>query len=248
MASVKDPLEAVDCDILTGKGKKSAKRGIDPKDTLVINDAGEEIKVRSAVTSYAQAMKKKKDAEEAAAAAADILKTYVGKVRDNNAVEGDYQKSYRVLGNKGHITLEDGTSVTFQYSADDSQNDRFLVAKKEVPDEKDPTKMIERPLTVKEVHDILGTDFDVTHEDDITISLKKSILDNKKERKEFSEVLVKAFGTEGIKKYFTKETVVVVKDGMAEQQYKLTKEQREKFQTVAVPYSDTLKAVTVEMD
>lgn len=169
MPKVKDPLEKVGCDILTAKGKKSTKRGINPKDTVVINDTGEEVKVRSAVTAYAQAMKKKKDAEEAAAKAAEVLRTYAGRVRDDNADEGDYQKSYRILGNKGHITLDDGTTVTFQYSADDSQNDRFTIAKIEVPHETKKDKTVMRPMTPKEIHEALGKDFALTHEDDITI-------------------------------------------------------------------------------
>jgi len=219
--SITGPLNQATVAIKTESGKASALRAIDPEKTAVTMDDGTIVVVKTAVNDYVKNILLKKSAEDQAADAAAVLRAYVGAVRDENAYQGDYQKSYRVIGSKTDKT---------QRAADVSQVDKFSVPKTE---------------DIKAIREALGDDvFKDVFEQVTTISIKKNILDNAKKRKELSEKLVEALGKEGIKEFFQKEDVYVIRKGMDQKQYALDPAVRTKLLEQVKQSADAVKDAT----
>ncbi|MBD3260922.1 MAG: hypothetical protein GF334_04470 [Candidatus Altiarchaeales archaeon] len=228
---LKGALTKADVDVKTPSGKKSAIRAIDPTDTVIEVEretdgktSAEDIKVKAAITDYVQKLKTKKAAEEAAAEAADVVRFFVGLVRTDNARQGDYQKTYRLMGNKGQKT---------EYAVDVSENDKWSVSKElDLNDKKTREALIEK---------IGQEDFDKLFEELTTIGIKKEILNNEALRKELSATLFKLLGKDGIKKFFRRETVWTVKKGTEKLQYELPEETVKEFKKIATQAADTVK-------
>jgi phosphoribosyl-ATP pyrophosphohydrolase len=202
----------------TAAGKDSAIRGLDPKGSTVILDDTTEQEVAAAVTKYVLEDTAEKAAKEAKEKAGEVIRLYASTVRDENALCGDYQKTLRVLGTK----VKD-----VQYAVDAAHQDKFSV-----PKSKDDIEAIRK---------ILGPLFESVFEETTEISIKDSVLKNDTLRKELSQLLFKALGTEGIKKYFDRDTTWTVKKGMAEDQFKLDKVVREVLKTKVPQAKDSLK-------
>jgi hypothetical protein len=214
----------------TAKGKKSAVRAIDPQDDTVTLEleVGDELEesteiIKGQVRAFAQAASSEKTFKEQKEDAALFLRKYIKDMRDENAVEGDYQKTYRVLGPKG----KDGT----QYSADLSHNDKFSMPKD--------------PALIDGLKDVLDKDiFDETFEKVLSIQIKPEILKNDKKRREFSKMIVDAIGVEGLKDYFVKEEVYTVKKGLDKRQYELEDTDKSALFEILTPSADTVKNTT----
>jgi hypothetical protein len=228
---LKGHLDKADVDVKTPSGKKSAVRAIDPKDTVIEvereedgNTETSDVKVKAAITDYVQKLKAKKDAEEAAAEAADVVRYFTGLIRTENARNGDYQKTYRLIGNKGPKTT---------YAVDVSENDKFSVdSELDLNDKDTRDALIEK----------LGEDvFKDLFEETTSIGIKKEVLDNESLRKELSGTLFKMLGKDGIQKFFRRETVWKVKPGTEKKQYELPEETVEKFKEIATQSADTVK-------
>jgi hypothetical protein len=225
MAKVKGVLKYASAPTLTAAGKKSEARAVDPQDTVVeVESKAEEQSVLKSVKAYCKAMADEKAAKKAAEEQAEILRAYVGELRSQNAVQGDYQKTYRVVGEKAD---------KLQYQVDVSQADKW-----------GPRKDVDlKALRLK----VGVAAFDAVAEEDTTISIKDEILKNRSERVALSKALEAALGVEGIKKYFSKETVWVVKEGMEKAQYSLPADQKtalaEGFKQVADSVKDSSQKV-----
>jgi len=228
---LKGHLDKADVQIKTPSGKASAVRAIDPGDTIIEVETDvdgtasvTEVKVKTAVTNYIQKLQAKKEAEEATAEAASVVRYFTGLVRSDNAKNGDYQKTYRLMGNKGQKTA---------YAVDVSENDSFSVSSELDLNDKD---------TRKALIDVLGEDnFKKLFEEKTTIGIKKEVLDNETLRKELSGTLFKLFGKDGIKKFFRRDTLWSVKKGVEQLQYKLDAEVAEEFGKIATQSADTVK-------
>jgi len=202
----------------TANGKDSVIRAVDPADSIVVLDDRSEVKVAAAVTSYFLHDAQEKAAKEAKEASAEIVRLYAGSVRDDNALNGEYQKTLRVVGTK---------VKKVQYAVDAAHTDKFTA-----PKSKDDIEAIKTAL---------GSNFDTIFEESVEIGIKDTVMKNDTLRKELSKVLFDALGAEGIKKYFDRETTWRVKKGMAEDQYKLEKAVREILRTKAPQAKDALK-------
>jgi hypothetical protein len=214
---------------LTPGGEKSIMRTLSPgKDEKVAidkvtgsgkNKVTESVQksVLEAVREYVIASNEIASASEKKEDAAAALRIYVKDIRDTNAYAGDYQKTYRVAGTVGNSGVQFGAAVAHQ--------DRFSIPKKEVD--------------IAALKDLVGKDFFNGHfSKDIQISIKKEVMENKDLRKELTQKLVDAFGVDGIKKYFNKEEVWSVKEGLDKAQYDLDKDTRAKFAEKCKQYAD----------
>lgn len=211
----------------TASGKKSVVRCIDPQDDTVTLqvEVDDEIEdrtemVKGQVKAFVKASESEKAFKTQKEEAARYLREYVCKNRDENAIEGDYQKTYRVLGTKGAGGL--------QYAADVSQADKFSLPK--------DSQLIE------DLRGSIDSDlFDENFEKVLVIQIKPEILKNDKTRREFSKLIVEAIGVEGLKKYFQKEEIYEVKEGLDQRQYAMDSEDRAKILGVAKQAADSVK-------
>jgi hypothetical protein len=206
MAKIVGILKHASVPTLTASGNKSEARAVDPQDTKVevlVDGKPETRSVLETVRKFCKALAEKKAKEEEAADHAIVLRTFVGELRTSNAVQGDYQKTYRVVG-------ESADKV--QYMADVSQADAWGALK---------------GVDMKALRKKTGAAvFDAVVEEDESISIKPEILKNKVLRKEFSAALTAAFGIEGVKKYFQREVTWGVKEGTDKAQYTLPADQK----------------------
>jgi len=207
--------------VVTAAGKPSAVRALDPVNSTVILDDDTETKIADAVVNYVLQDTSEKAAKAAKEEASEVLRLYAGTVRDDNALAGEYQKSLRVLGK-----IVKGA----QYAVDVIQTDKFSVPKNKTD--------------IEALKTILGTSFNTILETTVAISIKTTVLENDALRKELSEELFRALGSEGIKKYFEREEIWRVKKNMAETQYALSAEVRAALRANCVPAKDTLKDAT----
>jgi len=202
----------------TASGKDSAARTLNPVNSTVVTDDGEEVRVVEAVTQYVLQDTAEKSAKAAKERSGEIIRTYAGTVREENALAGDYQKTLCVLGRevKG-----------VQYAVSASNTDKFSV-----PSAKEDIEAIKA---------VMGSAFDTVFEQTVELSIKKNVMEDDSLRKELSQVLFKALGVEGIKRFFKKEDTWRVKKNMAENQYTLDKTVREALRTHAKQAADALK-------
>jgi hypothetical protein len=222
---------------LIASGDVSVMRNIFPTDTDEVtiektSGTGKEKKVekfirkvKEAVREFVIACNEEKSAKEKKDDAANAIREYVKKIRDGNAYTGDYQKTYRVCG----IVAKSGQ----QYGASSAHVDRCTCPKKETD--------------IAAIKKLVGTKFFNEHfERELTIAIKKEVLENKDLRKELTILLLKHFGVEGIKKYFVKEEVWTIKIGMDKAQYELKNEVRQELLTLIKFYADKVDDATFD--
>lgn len=205
---------------ITAAGNKSTARTIDPLDSSITLEDGSVVTIRDAVSSFVRYDLMEKSAKEQKEDSASILREYAEKLRDDNALNGDYQKTYRILGSK---------SKDIQYAADLSQADKFSIPKKKED--------------IDALKDILGDQFEDYLERDISISIRPEVMKNRKLRTELSKKLAEAFGDE-LRNYFTKEEVWATKKGIDQRQYELKETERIQMREKLVPAKDSVKNTT----
>ena len=225
MFKVTGPLAKASVELKTTTGEKSTVRAIDPGNTVVTDDVAKEtVEIKKAIATYVKALATKKEAEAEAAKAADVIRFYTGEVRDENAIQGDYQKTYRLLGE-----ITKGT----QLAVDVSQADRSSLTK--------GTK-------IEDAKKELGKNlFAATFELETFIKIKDSVMKNAALRKELSKKLFDALGQEGIKTYFEKEEEWVVLSGTEKAQYKLTPAERTLLLKFVTLYADSVKDTSTKI-
>jgi hypothetical protein len=202
---------------VTDSGAKSKARTIDPLDSSVTLVDGSVVTVKEAVNSFIRFDLQEKSAKEQKAEAAEVVKLYAGKMRDENAVNGDYQKTYRILGSK---------TKAAQHAADISQSDKFSIPKKN-----DDIEALKK---------ILGDDFGSYLERDISISIKPEVLKNRKLRADLSKRLAESFGAE-LSNFFVKEEIWTSVKGIDQRQYELEENQRTQMREKLKPAADSIK-------
>lgn len=222
MARVVGILKNASAPVLTPGGKPSEARAVDPQDTVVESDElGGKVQVRESVRRYCKALAAKKLAEKEAEEHAAVLRAYVGELRRRNALQGDYQKTYRVVGERADKLV---------YQVDVSEFDSW------------------RPLKGVDLKELRALDreaFDDVAEEETTISIKDEVLKNKALRLELSRKLEEALGVDGIKKFFKKETTYVVREGMDARHHTLPKAQAAVLEKGFKQVADSVKDATV---
>lgn len=204
--------------VLTKTGKPAAARGI---------EAGtEEIEGKSvidAVKEYVEISTKKKELEKRESECKNTLRSFAGKVRNFFIGKGEYQKTYRIFGKK---------TKTKHYAVDAQNNDKFSL-----PTQKEDMDNLKK---------LLGKDtFNQIFEPTITISIKKTVVDNPAKIRELSKKLYDALGgAEGVKEYFEREESWQVKKGMAEEIHNFDKKTKSTFFEYVKQAEDTIKNAT----
>jgi len=222
MSKVVGVLKNASVPALTKSGEKSEARAVDPQDTQVEVDGSKNpVDVKGAVLRYCKALKAKKDAENEAAVAADALRAYVGELRKENAEQGDYQKTYRVVGERRDKKV---------YAADVTQSDRWNMRKKV------------KPADVLKEHGKVV--FDKVVLTDESIQIRGDVMSNRAKRRELSKKLEEALGIDGIREFFEKVTMYRVRDGMDRDQYTLDASEWAVIDALFTQSADSVKDAT----
>lgn len=222
MSRVVGVLKSASVPALTKSGEKSEARAVDPQDTQVDVDGSKNpVDVKGAVLRYCKALKAKKDAENEAAVAADALRAYVGKLRKGNAEQGDYQKTYRVVGERRDKKV---------YATDVSQLDRWNMRKKV------------KPADVIEEHGKEMFDRIVVTEE--SIKIRDDVMSNRAKRRELSKKLEDVLGIDGIREFFEKVTTYSVRDGIDKEQYTLDDSEKAVLNALFTQSADAVKDAT----
>jgi len=221
----KSTIDAADAVKKTTTGKDSAVREMDVA-SASLGQGQSQVSIRTTIKEFQRFSLLEKSYKEQKDEKAEILRMFVGNVRDKDALEGDYQKSFRLVAEKKD-KVERAVTV--------SQRDSFSLPKKDT----------EMDL----IKDLVGEEFfGENFEKVTTIAIKKSILNNKEKRRELSKILAKALGKDGMKKYFEKKEEWVVRDGLDQRQYELGKDKLTEFRGFVKPSKDSVSDSTTLID
>lgn len=246
MSKIIDGYSRTSTPLKTKSGKPSSARGLKPEASIVELDDGKTRLVADAVFDYVLKTALEKKAKEAAKASAEVLRTYAKAVRNANADDGDYHKTYRIFGE-----LLENARVTvdiIKTTAGQKQIESIVeedVSKRQYAvdaTEKDSYTVPSTKEDIKALRDALGEEaFEQLFESAVIISVKKDVMDSDSLRKELSQILYEKLGTDGIKKFFDRQEVWKVKSGTAERLRYMEKDTQEKFRKVVKQAADTLK-------
>lgn len=211
----------------TTKGK-SVVRDIDPKDAIVGVVSGKtkkDVKVKDAVVNFVKFSLLEKSYKGQKEEMSEVVRDYASKVRLDNADQGDYQKSYRVLGGVSKEKVE--------YGATCSSQDRFRIPKDD--------------LIMDTVKELIGVDiFDKLFSKEITISIREDVLKNKAKKKELTQKLIKAFGKD-LSDWFVKDETWATNEKADETVYELDSKVRAEFLELVPQYKDSVKNSSVKI-
>jgi hypothetical protein len=202
-------------------GKKTDVRGIEAGEET-LPKGKETIKIADAIAAYVNAAAQESQYKEQKDEHASIIREFVNNVRGYFNKQGQYVKTFRVFGNKLKKLL---------YAVDVAHQDRF-----NPPSNKEDIESIKK---------LLGQgNFDQIFEENITISIKKTVSDNDVMRRELSKLLIEKLGPEGLKRYFERDAVYVVKKGLAEKINKFPEEIQKIIKENLKQTSDSIKDVS----
>lgn len=179
--------------------------------------------VRELVRQFVKAdaiMKSAKDDLEEAAQGLRVFGSVFREKRFKNTER--YQRSYRING---------PMSQKLQYAVSCAAQNRFSMPKKDED--------------IDTLRKVVGKDFfkkNFTRE--LTVSIRKEVIEDKKKRKELTALLIKVLGgTDEFKKWFVKEEVWAIKADAELDKYRLSldDETREQFDEICKQYADQIK-------
>jgi len=182
---------------ILGKNKKPiSARGIDgAKETVEIDKKQQS--VASAIIDFVTAAGQEKAFKEKKDKAAETVRAFIGDVRDFFAKKKDFTKTYRVFGTE---------TPELQYAVDVSSSDKFT----------GPTKL-EDILALKKL--LTAGVFNQIYDENTTISIKQTISDDDKKRRDLTKILLDVLGEEKVKENFEREVVYTIKSGLSEKIY-----------------------------
>lgn len=225
--AAKDALSKAGSGRTTPSGKKSNVRNVDPKDkefSLEFKRKGQDEpdkitkKVTEAVAEFIRYRNLEESYKEQKSDMAEFIRKFVLELRDGNALQGDYQKTYRIVA---------GETKGVEKAVNVSQSDSFSAPKKD---------------DIENIKALVGDDlFDEILEKEQVISIRKEIMDNKAKRKELAAKLVEAFGKDEIKEWFVKEERWVAKSGLDKTQYKVGEDKLPELRKFLKPSADSIK-------
>lgn len=179
--------------------------------------------VQELVRKYVKAdniMKSAKDDVEEAAEGIRVFSQIFREQRYDTTER--YQRSYRING---------PVSGNLQYAVSCAAQDRFSLPK--------DIKKIDK------IREAVGKDFfNDNFERVLSVSIRKEVIEDRKKRKELTNLLIKALGgQEEFKKWFVKDEVWSVKAdaNLPKKRLDLPKETREKFDELCKQYADQIK-------
>lgn len=201
-------------ELTSSSGKKSEARGIDATgETVTVKEIRRDgdrdvvVKIPDAVTDFVMYAEQEKTFKEKKDKAAEALRTWIKDVREFFAVRKDFTKTYRVFGAK---------TSDVHYAVDISATDRCSA-----PTKREDLAAFKREITA-------GV-FSQIFEETSTISIKKTIMDDDKKRRELTKLLIDTLGEDKVKEYFEKDTTYEVRPGLAKKIYDFSEEQRTKI-------------------
>lgn len=197
-------------ELTNAKGKAIETRGIDATgETVKVSVDGKDVSVAipEAVTDYVMLSEQEKSLKEKKDRAAEAIRAFVKEVREFFAARKDFTKTYRVFGAK---------TSDLQYAVDVSSTDKCSA-----PTKKEDLAAFKKELTAGVFNQIF--------EEVTVISIKKTVTDDDKKRRELTKLLIDTLGEDKVKEYFEKDTTYEVKPGLAKKIYDFSEEQRTKI-------------------
>ena len=222
-------------EVKTASGEKSVMQDVFPNDdTEVFYEVNRGTKakpnieavkhnVKQLVRQFVVADNTMKSAKEQAEEAAQGLRVFAEEFRTGRVRDGArYQQTYRINGPMHKAT---------KFAVSCAAQDRFSLPKKE----KD----------IDAIRETVGKDFfDKFFERELSIEIRKEVLEDRKLRRELTDKLLEVFGGEAeLKKWFVKGESWTIKSGLAEGQFELEEETRQAFQEKCPQYADQIKNV-----
>ena len=174
------------------KGKPIDTRGIEGAGETVTLKEGDKdvvVKITDAITDFVVAAEQEKIFKEKKEKVAEVLRMFMADVRGFFADRKDFTKTFRIFGNK---------TDSINYAVEVSSTDKCSP-----PTKKEDLAALKKLLTA-------GV-FNQLFEEVTVISIKKTISDDDKKRRELTKLLIDALGEEKVKEYFEKDTTFVVK-------------------------------------
>lgn len=184
-------------EIKQASGKLSDSRGVNVTDeTIKIEKSVKS--VSDAITGFVIAASEEKASKELKESHAGVIREFATTVRNYFTEKGDYTKTFQFFGKIiGGI----------QHILEVAQPDKFTFSTKKED--------------IANIKTVLGKDtFDQIFEEEASIAIKKTIMENDKERRKLTKLLVQALGEDGVKEYFERDTVYTIKAGLAEKMHK----------------------------
>lgn len=227
--STKSTKKFASTELMNAKGKPIDTRGIDATGEAVkVTVDGKEVSVKipEAVTDFVMFAEQEKSSKEKKDKAAEAIRLFIGEVRDFFAVRKDFTKTYRVFGAK---------TDDLQYAVDVSGTDKCSA-----PAKKEDLVAFKRELTAGVFNQIF--------EEVTVISIKKTITDDDKKRRELTKLLIDTLGEEKVKEYFEKETTYEVKPGLAKKIYDFSEEQQAKILEKIKFAADSVKDASIPVE
>lgn len=210
-------------ELTNDKGKKIETRGIDGKgETVTIKDSSGKdvsIKVEDAISDYVIAAEQEKLFKEQKEKAAEVLRLFVGDARKYFSDRKDYTKTYRVFGKE---------TPTIAYAVDVSSTDKATMSAKN-----------EDVMNFK--RDITAGIFNQIIEEVAVISIKKTVTDDDKKRRELTKLLIDTLGEDKVKEYFVKDVSYEIKSGLSTKIYDFASEVQAKIKGFIKFASDAVK-------
>jgi len=189
-------------EVLDSKGKPTKTRGIDAGKEIIkgTDDAGKtiDVKVVDAVKDFVTYATEEKSFKDKKDKAAGLIRTFIDEVRDffgkkPGYKKEDFTKTFRLLGTE---------TDKLKYAVDVSSSDKFTL-----PAKKEDMAALKKLLTAGIYKQII--------EESATISIKKTVTDDDKKRKELTKLLIDALGEDKVKEYFERDVAYSVKSGLS---------------------------------
>lgn len=204
--------------VLDAKGKPTKTRSIIASGEKV-KDGDDEVAVTTAITEFVIASGQEKIFKDKKEKAASVIRTFVADFRAYFRKKGDFTKTYKVLGDE---------TKTLKYIVDVTSTDKFSA-----PKNKEDLASFKREITA-------GV-FNQLFEENATISIKKTIMDDDKKRRELAKLLVEALGEDKVKEYFEREVSYDLKSDLIEVIYGFPEETQKLITAKIEQNADSIK-------
>jgi hypothetical protein len=178
--------------VLNAKGKPTETRSILAANEVVTIDGDKdkvEVKLVDAIVDFVTSAAQEKAYKEKKDNAAGVIRTFISDVRKFFSKDKEPTKTYRILGNETKV---------MKYAVDVSSSGKFSYSSKD-----EDLKALKKDLTAGVFNQIF--------EENAVISIKKTITDDDKKRRELTKLLLDTLGEEKLKEYFERDVTYVLK-------------------------------------
>jgi hypothetical protein len=215
-------------EVLNAKGKPTETRAIDASKETVkgTDEKGKviDVKITDVIFDFVTFAAQEKAFKEKKENAIGLIRTLVSDIRDYfgkkpGYKKEDFTKTFRLLGTE---------TDDIKYAVDVSSSDKFAL-----PTKKEDMAALKKLLTAGVYKQII--------EESATISIKKTVTDDDKKRKELTKLLLDTLGEEKLKEYFERDVEYSVKPGLSALTYEFPEAVQEAIRSNIKSTADAVK-------